>query len=543
MTRTPIDRQHARAPSAGPARLARTVVAADAARAVRRGLTRWTGALLFTCACLGWAAACGDDDAKPGQHGDDGGAEPSAGTGGKAGKGGGTAGEPSGGSGGGSGASAGTSSEPPPQPDDEDSGTPAPSADEDGGMLVETPHVLLTDMERAMVQTLSPLPDVPADPTNAHADDPAAAELGQMLFYDKSYSGPLAVASDLGAVGESGKIACFSCHSGPYLDDQRSSPSNVSLGADFHTRNAPTTINSAFYPWTNWGGRFSAQWELPLAVAESGVIMNSSRLRVAHVIFDTYRTEYEAVFGAMEPAIGSDATRFPATGKPGAASGNWEAMTDADRAIVNGIYVNFGKALEAYVRKLVSRNAAFDRFVAGDEHALDESAKRGMQIFLGKGRCFSCHNGPLLADGLFHNLGVPQSGDHVPASDDGRYKDIPPLLASPFNSAGAFSDDTTTGRLLGLTNPPPASARGQFRTPSLRGVALTAPYMHSGQLATLQDVVAFYDAGGGVPVSGSRDAQLVPLHLEAAERADLVAFLTTLTGDAVASDLLVDTSK
>jgi cytochrome c peroxidase len=425
-----------------------------------------------------------------------------------------------------------------PMPDD-DGGVPD---DDDGGIA----DVIFTDMERAMVATLTPLPALPPDPTNAVADNADAAALGQMLFYETSYSGALSVDSDLGLTGETGKISCFSCHSGPYLDDQRSQPRTVSLGAGFHTRNAPTTINSVFYQWTNWGGRFSAPWELPIAVVESPVIMNSTRLRLAHVIFDTYRTEYEAVFGAMEPAIGSDATRFPASGKPaamGAPPGVWEGMTQADRDVVDRILSNFGKAIEAYLRKLVSRNAPFDRFVAGDDDALDQSEKRGLRLFLGEARCFSCHNGPLLSDNEFHNLGVPQTGERVPASDDGRFKDIPPLVASPFNSAGVHSDDTTTGRLLGVTNPPPESTRGQFRTPSLRGVALTPPYMHSGQLPTLQAVISFYAAGGGTPVSGVRDAQMVPLDLDRRERADLIAFLGALTGDAIPAALLADTSK
>jgi cytochrome c peroxidase len=219
-------------------------------------------------------------------------------------------------------------------------------------------------------------------------------------------------------------------------------------------------------------------------------------------------------------------------------------MTDADRAIVNRILVNFGKTIEAYTRKLISRDAPFDRFVAGDDAAISDEAKRGLQVFLGRGRCVNCHLGPHFSDGLFHNLGVPQAGERVPATDYGRFQDIPPLLRSPFNSASAtFSDDTTTGRLAGLTDPPPEDTRGQFRTPSLRGVALTPPYMHSGQLPSLEAVVAFYDAGGGnPPASGTRSPLLVPLLLSAQEKADLVAFLQTLTGAAVPAALLVDTS-
>jgi cytochrome c peroxidase len=244
----------------------------------------------------------------------------------------------------------------------------------------------------------------------------------------------------------------------------------------------------------------------------------------------------------LDPAIGMDLARFPAEGKPKPAptvlvpnppDGAWEGMTAEDRAVINRIFVNFGKAIAAYMRLLVSRNAPFDQFVAGDESAIDCAAKRGLELFVGKARCVTCHLGPHFSDDAFHNLGVPQVGPHVPVSDDGRFKDIPPLLASPFSSATPYSDDVTTGRLLGLTNPPSPLTLSQFRTPDLRGVALTAPYMHSGQFDTLEQVIEFYDNGGGAPVSGSLDPLLVPLHLTDVEKSDLVAFLRTLTGDSV----------
>lgn len=422
------------------------------------------------------------------------------------------------------------------------------ATDNDGGWpgMTSPPHVF-TDAERELYATLSPLPDVPPDSTNRFADDVDAAALGQKLFFDPRYSGPLAQPSDLGAVGDTGKVACASCHWGEYLDDQRA-PHNVSLGADFHTRNALPVTNSAFYRWTNWGGRFSAQWELSLAVAENKVIMNTSRLAIAHHLFDEYRGEYEALFGAMEPALAMDATRFPPAGKPKPAptaenpnppDGAWEGMTAEDRQVVNVIFVNYGKLLEAYLRRLVSRNAPFDAFVAGDEAAISESAQRGLALFVGRARCVSCHLGPQFSDGLFHNDGVPQQGDHVPALDEGRAKDAKALLASPFTSASVYSDDPNSGRLAGLTDPPPAEALGAFRTPSLRGVSLTAPYMHSGQFETLWDVIEFYDRGGDEPVVGAKDPRMVPLHLGDEEKQDLVDFLGTLAGEPVPRELLV----
>ena len=316
----------------------------------------------------------------------------------------------------------------------------------------------------------------------------------------------------------------------------------VSIGTDVHTRNSPTLINASFYTWTNWAGRFAAQWELPLAVVENGLTMNGNRLQVAHRIFDAYKVEYEAVFNTTLPAeLGTDLTRFPASGKPKPAStpanpnppdGIWETgMTAGDKLIVNTILANYSKAIAAYMRLLVSHEAPFDKWVEGDATAISASAQRGAELFVGKANCSGCHSGPHFSDQRFHDLGAPG------AADDGRFKDVPGLLGSIFNVNGDFSDKKDTGLLDGLTNPMPDTAKGQFRTPGLRGAALTGPYMHSGGLATLEAVIDFYDAGGGATAD-----DLEPLNLTAGEKADLVAFLNTLTGAAVPAPLLVDTA-
>jgi cytochrome c peroxidase len=400
---------------------------------------------------------------------------------------------------------------------------------------------------------LPPFPSaLPADPTNRFADIASAATLGQKLFFEKAVSGALAVASDginggLGAVGDTGKISCASCHIGPALDDRRSNPNNVSLGANFLTRNSLPLVNASFYTWTNWAGRFSAQWELPIGVVENARNMNGDRLRVAHVVFAKYRADYEAVVGAALPdALGTDTTRFPATGKPkaaGAADGPWETMTADDQLVVNTVLVNYGKLIEAYLRKLVSGGSRYDLYAMGDLGALTASEVRGLGIFSGKGNCASCHSGPLFTDNQFHNLGLPQVGPNVPATDNGRFTDGPALFASPFNSAGVFSDDRTTGRLADISATPPEDWRGAFRTPSLRNVATSGPYMHAGQIATLEAVVAFYNhvADTAAPV-GVRDAKLLNLGLTTQEQADLVAFMGTLTSAPLPAALLVDTS-
>jgi cytochrome c peroxidase len=437
------------------------------------------------------------------------------------------------------------------------SGTDSSVATEAGGDA-EDPNDGFTPAQIAAMRTLTPLPAVPADTTNAVADNAAAAALGQMLFFDKSYSGAIAVAGTvgnggLGAIGETAKVSCASCHLGAELDDRRSKPGNVSLGTDFGTRRALALVNASFYTWTNWGGRFDSQWSLSPAVAENVKIMNSTRLTVVHMIYAKYKTEYEAVFGALDTRLNpadANAAAFPASGKPKATTGNppdgpWELMAGADRTIANTIFANFGKAIEAYLRKLVSRDAAFDKYVAGTRSAMSPAQKNGLKVFLDsdKGACITCHSGPHFEDGQFHALGVPQTGPNVPAADLGRFTDVATLLGSPFNTNGAFSADVNTGKLTALVQI--EAQKGQFRTKSLRGVAVAGPYMHSGQLATLDDVVAFYNVGGGDTADAGevKDTNIKPLGLSAPQRADLVDFMGTLTGADLPAALTANTAK
>jgi cytochrome c peroxidase len=411
----------------------------------------------------------------------------------------------------------------------------------------DTPAPILTDGELQAIRGFSPLPAVPADPSNRYADNAAAARLGQRFFFDKGYSGALVVGDDganggLGAVGESGKIACASCHLAPNFIDTRSKPNNVALGANWGRRNVTSIVNAAYYQWFNTDGGNDVMWA-GVTTTEGAGSHNSSRSRIAHHVFEKYRAEYEAVFGPLDPALDPrhpQAARFPATARTNEAA--WMAMAAADQNAVNTIFANFGKAMGAYMRLLVSRDAPFDRFVAGDRSALGADAQRGVKLFLGKGGCAGCHSGAFFSDNAFHNLGVPQVGPHL-AADEGRLPTIARLQASTnlFTSAGAFSDVRSSTRLDALQAAD--GLRGAFRTATLRNVALTAPYMHTGMFATLEDVIDFYDKGGGTSdFVGTKSPAMRPLGLTAGEKADLVAFLRSLTGQPVPNQLTLDTS-
>ena len=155
---------------------------------------------------------------------------------------------------------------------------------------------------------------------------------------------------------------------------------------------------------------------------------------------------------------------------------------------------SIAKAIATYERTIVSTDSAFDRWVKGETHAMSKAAQDGFQVFLGKGRCVLCHGGFNFTDNGFHNLGL--KGD----DDPGRY----------------------AIRKIKIL-------KGAFKTPTLRDVALTAPYMHNGMYKTLEEVIDHYDRGGDV--KDNLDPNMQPLHLTATEKANLVAFLKSLTGE------------
>jgi cytochrome c peroxidase len=382
------------------------------------------------------------------------------------------------------------------------------------------------------------LGEQPPSPTNQYADDARAAALGQKFFFDPRFSGPLQVASDLGPVGASGKVSCASCHDPARGGaDHRSRPGNTSLAAGFTGRNSPTVYNTGWSRWMFWDGRKDSVWSQALGPIESPVEHNFTRLEVAHIIYGVpgYRSDYEAIFGTI-PAELSNTSRFPARGMPG--DGAFDGMASGDKELVNRIFANFGKAIEAYERRLVDRDSAFDKWLAGDEESLSMAAKRGAKLFVGKAACNECHANAVFADDKFHNTGVAQVGPNIPSSDRGRAVGIADVKGDEFNQAGIFSDSRQGAHLETLAAR--AADEGAFKTPSLRSISKSAPYMHTGSLRTLRDVVVFYRNGGEPSgFDGTKDPAMRPLNLNEQEIDDLVEFLESLDGAPLPQELVV----
>jgi cytochrome c peroxidase len=344
-----------------------------------------------------------------------------------------------------------------------------------------------TDAERSLLVSMSPIPDPPARPTNAVADDPAAARLGERLFFDTGLSA-------------NGKVSCATCHdpARAFQDGQRV-PNTLGQGS----RNTPAIHVAAWNTWWFWDGRADSAWAQAagplLNPIEHGLSPEGVRTRVieAHVV------EFEAVFGPVPE--------------------------DPMQTLVR-----VGKALEAYERTLRPAPGRFDAYVAqleagGVPDALSPVEEQGLRLFV-REDCVSCHNGPLLTDHQFHNLGLPA----VPSDgiDPGRARGAGTVKVDALNCAGPYSDAPDECPELRYLDPSFDDWPAAFKTPSLRDVARTAPYMHDGQFASLEAVVAFYDALPGRPLVGHRELTLRPLGLADDERAALVAFLGTLSGEA-----------
>lgn len=401
----------------------------------------------------------------------------------------------------------------------------------------------------------------PADPSNRVADDPDAARFGQTLFFETRFSGPLIEGDNdggdatLGVRGDAGRVSCAGCHvPADGFVDTRSPHRQVSLASLWTLRRAPTLLDVAFMPLFNWDGRRDSTWNQAAGVMESEHEFNSGRLFVAQQIFGLYRAEYEALFGPLPPLDAAE--RFPplapeeagcierienggpvydCRGRPGDGR-EYDALPPEDQAAVTTVMVNATKAIGAYQRLLRCGPSRFDRFLDGDESALDASEQRGAALFVGRGDCVRCHSGPTLSDGAFHNVGMspaPVAVAILDADDRGAAGGIAAALDDPLSTAGSFSD----GDRGALPAEVGSELEGAFRTPTLRCIARQPSFMHTGQLVTLSSVVSFFARGGdrfGYPGT----SEILPLELSDDDKADLEAFLQSLDGSGPKPELL-----
>lgn len=359
----------------------------------------------------------------------------------------------------------------------------------------EEPFPNLEELEK--LQSLhTPSRKPPVDPTNMYGDDPAAAALGTKLFNDPGLS-------------SCGSVSCKSCHDGEGRSVDTPKANGCSGGVT--GRNPPSVLGSGYSTWFMWDGRADRLWNQALLPLFSPVEMASTPQILRTRLETVYAAEYEAVF-QKRPKDESD----------------------------ERLQANFGKAIAAYERTLNRNDAPFDqdviRFLAAVQEGKAEKdpAYLGLKTFMRKGQCILCHKGSMLSDDQFHNIGVADASEGrrgVAAAAEA-------MLGWTFNSSGPYSDAPVgleSGRLQRLGNDlaqKGAELEGAYKTPTLRNVELTAPYMHTGDVKTLEDVVELYNKGGDAAGSyaGRLSESIAPLSLDAEEKAALVKLLKSMTG-------------
>ncbi len=290
--------------------------------------------------------------------------------------------------------------------------------------------------------------NVPAGlkPPAIPADNPQTAakiELGKQLYFDKRLS-------------RDNTIACASCHD-PNKGWSNGERFATGVRGQVGGRSAPTIINAAYAPLQFWDGRAKELEGQALGPIQNPIEMDMTLEEVVARLnkIDGYKQQFQQVF-------------------------NGEVTADG-----------IAKAIAAFERTILSGDAPYDRFKAGDKTALSEAAQRGMKVFFNKAHCSACHTGGSFSDAAFHNLGVGMEGDKP---DLGRYE------------ISKVEGD-----------------KGTFKTPTLREIARSAPYMHDGRFQTLEEVVEYYDKGGHP--NPQQDEEIFPLNFTPQDKADLVTFL------------------
>jgi len=318
------------------------------------------------------------------------------------------------------------------------------------------------------------------------ADNPitdAKAKLGDMIFDEKRISAD-------------NSVACNTCHS-PRNGFTTHTPASRGVGDQIGKRNAPSILNAMFYKSMFWDGRAATleeQARLPILNPVEMGQKDRKDVVAKLAAIPEFVDAFQKVFG-----------RQP----------NWEDM---------------GKALAAFERTRLSTEAPFDRFLHGDEKALNASQRRGWALFTSKARCGSCHTYdpalPLFGDNRFHNTGA---GSGKPDFNQLAKRALESAAASnkaEIDKLALETDYSELGRFLVTQK---REDIGAFKTPFLRDVLLTGPYMHDGSMETLWDVVEFFSKGG--VQNPFLDAEMKPLGLSANEVEDLVNFLGALTSD------------
>ncbi|MDH5546980.1 MAG: hypothetical protein OEZ43_15420 [Gammaproteobacteria bacterium] len=357
------------------------------------------------------------------------------------------------------------------------------------------------------------------DESNRFVGNQSAIDFGRKLFFDPRFS-------------QNETISCSSCHQ---VDKHFTDGRATAKGLVETSRNAPTIVGASEHTWFFHDGRSDSLWSQATGPLENPLEHGGNRIQYALIVFNdnSLRKQYEEIFGLM-PDI-SDNVRFPlmrVSVDDAAYKKHWKAMSLQDRVSITQIFVNMAKSIAAYETTLQPTTSRFDQYVnslvkgefdkAVSVYSSDEAA--GLKLFIGKANCFICHNSPLFSDREFHNVNTPpRKGFDF---DWGRYSGAQQVLKSEFNCRSEYNDAANKNceELTYITTEKDETI-GSMKTPGLRDVSKTGPYMHAGQYKTLAEVIEHYN---DPPPLTYRVTDLFDIDLSKKEAEQLEKFLLSL---------------
>lgn len=382
------------------------------------------------------------------------------------------------------------------------------------GTSIDALEWSLDEINRLKQFSLTEL-EAPLDPSNKYISNLAAIELGKELFNDPRLS-------------SNKKISCASCHikEKAFTDNK-----NLAIGLRTGFRNTPSLLNVAQHNWFFADGSKDSLWAQALSSIENPAEQDFTRIEVLHFISKDakYKAQYEEIFGHQLPAE-NELRSIPEKAGPNANLERlkaWKKLSKTQRNSTNLVFANLGKAIASYVSTLKSTPTIFDSFLEelldkGSSTKLSNSAQRGLKLFTSqKAGCANCHSGSLFTNKEFHNIGTG-----IPGKDNGRSEVIESVIRDKFNCLGEFSDANPEQCLeLQYVNKNKHSLSGAYKTPSLRNIKQTSPYMHDGRFATLNEVLNHYNT---IDPSKAREIDLMQIQLSNDQQLDIINFLLSL---------------
>jgi len=383
--------------------------------------------------------------------------------------------------------------------------------------------------EKGLIQSLSgQYLSIPIDKSNKVSGNPLAIKMGKQLFFSKDLT-------------PKKNFSCASCHI-PQLgwaDNKKLSK----IQRETVNKHTPSLWNVGANRWFFWDGRADTLWAQATQSLEAHDELDSNRIFIARMVITNpqLRAAYLKLFKSFPECI--NINKLPKEGKPSHHNSqmnkNWLQLSTCQKQGINELFIAVTKMIAAFEETIISKQSPFDQFAKSLQlqqvsSALTEQQQQGLKIFIGKAKCISCHSGPNFTDNEFHSIFF---NDDAVISGHTRYEGIKKLLKDPFNSKGRYSDqDPTHFNKLDYVYRN-IELKGKYKTPSLRNITESAPYMHDGRMDRLEKVIKYYSQISSSESEQHQETIFDDTAINETEQQALFQFLRALTDTRFLSNL------